>query len=84
MRKRIPCTPFGKRVKIKLLEENMTSRDLAQKAGVTDATVCDVIFGRNKKPETMQLIAEALGIEVEEETEPEQGEPGPADDQNRY
>lgn len=69
MRKRKNCTPFGIRVKIKLLEENMTNRDLAQKAGVTDATVCDVIFGRNKKPETVLLIAAALGIEMEEEQE---------------
>lgn len=76
MRKRKPCTPFGKRVKIKLLEENMTSRDLAQKAGVTDATVCDVIFGRNKKPETVQLIAEALGIPLEEEQNEEEDQDG--------
>ena len=43
---------------------------------MTDATVCDVIFGRNKKPETVQLIAEALGIPLEEEQNEEEDQDG--------
>ena len=60
------CTPFGKKVKIRLLEENMTSQELAQKAGVTASTVCDVIFGRNNRRETRRDIAKVLGIDEEE------------------
>ena len=64
MRKSQYCTPFGMKVKIKLLEKNMTNRDLARKIGMADSTVCDVIFGRNKRQETQAIIAAALGMEV--------------------
>lgn len=63
MRKNHICTPFGKKVKIKLLEENMTSKELAKMIGVADSTICDVIFGRNNREKTQQTIAEALGID---------------------
>ena len=68
MRKSKRCTPFGMKVKIRLLEQNMTNRDLARKIGMADSTVCDVIFGRNKRQETQAIIAEVLGI-MEQETE---------------
>ena len=64
MRKSKHCTPFGMQVKIKLLEQNMTNRDLARKIGMADSTVCDVIFGRNKRQETREIIAAALNIEM--------------------
>ena len=66
MRKSHRCTPFGKRVKIRLLEENMTSKDLAQAVGVADSTICDVIFGRNNRKKTQMAIAEVLGIDDED------------------
>lgn len=67
MRKSKCCTPFGMRVKIKLLEQNMTNRDLARKIGMADSTVCDVIFGRNKRMETQAIIAAALGLNADPE-----------------
>ena len=67
MRKSKHCTPFGMKVKIRLLEQNMTNRDLARKIGMADSTVCDVIFGRNRRMETQKVIAEALGMVVEPE-----------------
>lgn len=63
MRKNHCCTPFGKRVKIRLLEMNMTSKELAEMIGMADSTVCDVIFGRNNRVQTQQVIAQTLGIE---------------------
>ena len=63
MRKSHICTSFGKKVKIRLLEENMTSRELAQMIGMADSTICDVIFGRNNREKTQKTIAEALGID---------------------
>ena len=62
MRKSHICTPFGKKVKIRLLEENMTSKELARMIGMADSTICDVIFGRNNREQTQRTIAEALGI----------------------
>jgi len=70
MRKGKRRTPFGMRVKIKLLEQNMTNRDLARMIGMADSTVCDVIFGRNRRTKTQEVIAKALGMETWEE-EPE-------------
>ena len=63
MRKSHICTPFGKKVKIRLLEENMTSKELARMIGMADSTICDVIFGRNNRKQTQRTIAEALGID---------------------
>ena len=53
------------KVKIRLMEENMTNRELARKIGMADSTVCDVIFGRNRRAETREIIAAALGLEPE-------------------
>ena len=71
MRKGKRCTPFGMKVKIKLLEQNMTNRDLARMIGMADSTVCDVIFGRNQRTKTQEVIAKALGLENWED-EPEE------------
>ena len=66
MKKSHMCTTFGKQVKIKLIEGNMTSRELARAVGVADSTICDVIFGRNNRRKTQQAIARVLGIDDEE------------------
>lgn len=60
------CTSFGKKVKIRLLEENMTSKELAGIVGVAESTVCDVIFGRNNRIQTRRIIAKTLGIDEED------------------
>lgn len=65
MRKTMRCTPFGMKVKIKLIEQNMTSKELARRIGVADSTICDVIFGRNKREKTQRAIAQALEMEEE-------------------
>ena len=66
MKKNHMCTSFGKRVKIRLLEENMTSKELARAVGVADSTICDVIFGRNNRRQTQMAIAKILGIDEED------------------
>ena len=66
MRKNHSCTSFGIRVKVKLLEKNMTSKELAEKIGMAESTICDVIFGRNNREQTKRTIANALEI-VEED-----------------
>ena len=44
----------------------MTSKELAQKVGMADSTICDVIFGRNRREKTQKTIAEVLGIAEED------------------
>ena len=67
MKKNHMYTPFGKRVKIRLVEENMTSKELAQAVGMAESTICDVIFGRNNRKKTQMAIAKVLGIDGEDE-----------------
>lgn len=57
------CTSFGRKIKIALIEQNMTSQELAKKLGYTNSTICDVVFGRNRSVKTRHRIANALGLE---------------------
>lgn len=58
-------TPFGVKVKIALVKNNMTNQELAKKLGCTKSTISDVIFGRNLSSKTRKRIAKELGIEDE-------------------
>ena len=60
------CTPFGVKVKIALIQRNMSNKELAKKLGYSNSTISDVIFGRNCSERTKELIAEELGIKEEE------------------
>lgn len=59
------CTPFGTKVKIALIEQGISSQELAKKIGYTNSTISDVIYGRNCSRMTKQLIAKELGIVLE-------------------
>ena len=53
----------------------MTSKELAEIIGVTDSTVCDVIYGRNNRRQTQELLARTLGISADDmQTEPDRRE----------
>ena len=57
-------------VKMELVRQGMTSRQLARAVGVADSTLCDVIAGRNRSEITKQRILEVLEQwRREEETE---------------
>lgn len=56
-------TPFGAKVKIALVQKNMTGQELSERTGIATTTISDVIFGRNHSEKTMSRIAEELGIE---------------------
>lgn len=64
MEKRImSCTErsqFGIEVKIELIKQGMTSRQLARKLGMADSTICDVLYGRNTCQQTKQKILDVL------------------------
>lgn len=64
MATRLQKDPFGKKVKIVLIEKDVTSRYLASQIGLTESTVCDVIYGRNRSEERKRRIADALNLLV--------------------
>lgn len=51
---------FGMEVKMELIRQGMTSRQLARAVGVADSTICDVIAGRNRSELTKKRIQEVL------------------------
>lgn len=55
-------TPFGKKVKIALIQNDMSNRDLARKLGCAESTVCDVLKGRNQCERRKDEIAQMLNI----------------------
>ena len=65
MRNLKKCAPFGMKVKIALIQNNMTNQELAERLGYTNSTISDVIFGRNSSRKTKELIAKELGIKDE-------------------
>lgn len=52
--------PYGKQVKIELIQYNKTSRQLARESGIAESTLCDVLAGRNLSQKTRQKIEEVL------------------------
>lgn len=59
---RIPCTPFGKKMKIAMIEQDLSQQELAIRLGIANSTVSDIIYGRNCCEKTKVRIAESLGI----------------------
>lgn len=66
-RKSMKRTEFGIEVKMELIRQGMTSRQLARAMGVADSTVCDVIAGRNTCENTKRRILDVLEQWREEE-----------------
>lgn len=54
--------PLGMEIKTALLRSNMTSKELAQRINKSEATVSDVIAGRNRSSETIEMIRNELEI----------------------
>ena len=63
MAARIPCTPFGKKMKIAMVEQDIPQLELARRLGIANSTVSDIIYGRNQCERTKERIAETLGIQ---------------------
>ena len=64
MTTRIPCTPFGKKMKIAMVEQDIPQQELAKRLGLANSTVSDIIYGRNQCERTKKKIAETLGIKA--------------------
>lgn len=59
-------TPFGRRVKIRLLELNMDARELAAAVGTSEVQISRIIHGKRPGYDQIPRIAEVLGIPLDE------------------
>lgn len=59
---------FGIAVKTELIQQGMTSRQLARSIGVSDSTLCDVLAGRNRCEATKKKILDVLEQWKDEDT----------------
>ena len=65
MRQTSEITPFGRRVKIRLLELNMDARELARRVGTSPVQISRILHGKRPGREQIPRIAQVLGIEVD-------------------
>ena len=66
MRQTSEITPFGRRVKIRLLEMNMDARELARRVGTSPVQISRILHGKRPGREQITRIAQVLGIEVDD------------------
>ncbi len=66
MRGASDITPFGRRVKIRLLELGMDARELAAAVGTSEVQISRIIHGKRPGHDQIPRIADVLGIPQEE------------------
>ena len=57
---------WSKRIKIAMLEKDMSQAELAERVGRTRAYVANIINGRIVSPPTMRLISDVLNVKWKE------------------
>lgn len=62
-KKRVASTAFGKIIKIKLIEQNMTQVELANKLGISRQYVCRIISGDRSGRKYIADIKRILNID---------------------
>lgn len=67
MKKSSTLTPFGKLVKIKLLEMDMDARDLAKMIGTNPVQISRILHGKRPGHGQVKQIARILDIPIENE-----------------
>jgi len=55
-------SPAGMEVRMAMFRQNVTVKELARKIQKSEATVCEVISGKNKSEKTRELILDTLGL----------------------
>ena len=65
MKQKWKLTPFGMQVKMRLLEKNMTVSELAERIGVKQSYLSQVLYGDKKGYKYMEQICSFLEIEKE-------------------
>ena len=69
MGKRSELTPFGRQVKIRLLERGMDAVELARRVGTSPVQISRILHGKRPGREQIPKIASELGIELDEDAE---------------
>ncbi|MCD8371507.1 MAG: helix-turn-helix transcriptional regulator [Clostridiales bacterium] len=60
MRRVYKVTPEGMLIKVLMAQNNLTVKELGHRIGKSEATICDVISGKNKSEKTLDLVMNAL------------------------
>lgn len=60
-------TPFGRQVKIRLLELGIEARDLAADTGISPVQISRILHGKRPGHKQVPIIARYLGIQHEGE-----------------
>ena len=58
-------TPFGRQVKIRLLERQMDARELAERIGTSPVQISRILHGKRPGHEQIPLIARLLDIDLD-------------------
>ena len=69
MGKRSELTPFGRQVKIRLLERGMDAGELARRVGTSPVQISRILHGKRHGREQIPKIASELGIELTDSAE---------------
>lgn len=69
MGKQSDITPFGRLVKIRLLERGMNARELAQAVGTSPVQISRILHGKRPGREQVPRIAQVLDIQLDENGE---------------
>lgn len=63
MKRTRQATPAGIQIKMALFQQNITVKELASRIHKSEATVCEVISGKNRSDKTKALIMKELNID---------------------
>lgn len=63
MKRTRQATPAGIQIKLALFQQNITVKELASRIHKSEATVCEVISGKNRSDKTRALIMKELNID---------------------
>lgn len=69
MRNTSEITPFGHRVKIRLLELDMDAKELAEQVGTSPVQISRILHGKRPGRKQIPKIAKVLGLALPPEDE---------------
>lgn len=55
-------SPAGMEVRMAMFRQNITVKELARMIQKSEATVCEVISGKNRSEKTREMILDTLGL----------------------
>lgn len=67
MGNRSELTPFGRQVKIRLLERGMDANELARRVGTSSVQISRILHGKRPGREQIPKIARVLDIQLAED-----------------